>query len=74
MSDTVRRRVRIAMVVAPVLLGLFVALPAVVAYNWAQEKIAAIEASVASFRKLLTASLQVINARSNGTVNLGEGV
>jgi biopolymer transport protein ExbB/TolQ len=41
--------------------GLFVALPAVVSYNAIQKKVADIETSVASFRKLVTAALHVLD-------------
>jgi biopolymer transport protein ExbB/TolQ len=40
--------------------GLFVALPAVVAYNVIQQRVAAIETSVASFRKLVSAALETV--------------
>ena len=42
--------------------GLFVAIPAVVAYNVIQQKVAEIESSVISFRKLVVAALQVAAA------------
>src|SRR5438128_2615985 len=42
--------------------GLFVAIPAVVVYNVLQEKIAATESSVASFRKIVLASLHLLDA------------
>ncbi|NUP07296.1 MAG: MotA/TolQ/ExbB proton channel family protein [Polyangiaceae bacterium] len=42
--------------------GLFVAIPAVVAYNVVQERVTLLEASVVSFRKFLTASLHLLNA------------
>lgn len=41
--------------------GLFVALPAVVAYNVIQEKVGELESSVTSFRKFITASLHLLD-------------
>lgn len=40
--------------------GLFVALPAVVAYNVIQTRIASLESGVSSFRKLITASIRLL--------------
>jgi biopolymer transport protein ExbB/TolQ len=44
--------------------GLFVALPAVVAYNLIQQKVGELEASVVSFRKFITASLHLLAAHA----------
>lgn len=46
--------------------GLFVAIPAVVGFNWFQKKTAEVEESVASLSKQLTAALRVCARESNG--------
>jgi biopolymer transport protein ExbB/TolQ len=53
--------------------GLFVAIPAVVAYNVLQEKISATEASVVSFRKIVLASLHLLDAPDGGEATASSG-
>lgn len=53
--------------------GLFVAIPAVVAYNVLQEKIAATESSVVSFRKIVLASLHLLETPAATSESGGGG-
>jgi hypothetical protein len=59
--------------------GLFVAIPAVVAYNMLQKRIASVESNVATITKQITASLKADHnsdarsARTDGRITGGDG-